>query len=126
MAEVTRHCYAWTLGSSVLGYPLFCVRIVTEQSGIATPPFASSRGIPRDALVNNLLWLREVRKTGSTLHRALLQLALQRTAMHFQLPRRCGNIAVIFLQHFLDMLPFQASHGHGFLHGGVVQMGGLF
>src|SRR5690606_32895468 len=49
----------------------------------------------------------------SAAHGSLLQLALQRAAVHAQRPRRGGNVALVLGQHALDVLPLQAVHRHG-------------
>lgn len=39
------------------------------------------------------------------------QFALQRSAVHFERARSCRNIAFVFRQHLMDMLPFQPPYG---------------
>ena len=43
-------------------------------------------------------------------HRTLGELALQGAAVHFQRARRCRDIAVMFQQHLLEVLPFQSPY----------------
>ena len=47
--------------------------------------------------------------------RMLVQLALQRPPMHAERPRGGRNIAVVFHQHAINMLPFHAIHRRRFL-----------
>src|SRR6266542_805169 len=44
--------------------------------------------------------------------RALAQLALQRTAMHRQRPRRGRDIAVVIAHHVADVFPLRPTHRH--------------
>jgi len=43
--------------------------------------------------------------------RMLVELALQRAAVHFQRARGGRDVAVVLVQDFLDVLPFQPRHG---------------
>lgn len=48
---------------------------------------------------------------GLTLNGAFLQLTLQCPAMHTERASRRGNIAVVFMKHFLNMLPRDSING---------------
>ena len=45
----------------------------------------------------------------------LLEFSLQSSAVHVQSPGRCGYIALVFIQHPLDMFPLHFLHRGRFL-----------
>jgi len=53
-------------------------------------------------------------KTLARLRRVLVELALQRAAVHFQRARGGRDVAVVLVQHFLDVFPFEPRHGQRF------------